>query len=200
MRLINSSRSTCLCATLLTSLAAITTAQAKLVTLSMDVKIDQVAPEDEKMYRIGGYNLDRIAYDDTQVDPKTHKVRIVYLAHYIAGKWHATEPTETSTLDLSSKPYRLDFTAPVNHGRPLVVLFESATQRMAMLTRPDFRMLIAGKYVIDPTPLTAEQITAPPPRANHPDTMPIMSGMPAMPGAAAPAAQKPDNKSPSKAK
>jgi hypothetical protein len=82
---------------------------------------------------------------------------------------------------MSSKPYRLNFVSSVNHGRLLVALFEGDTMRMAMLARPDFHMLIAGKYVIDPTPLTAAQVAAPPPNAHAPDTMPMMSGMP-MPG------------------
>jgi hypothetical protein len=165
--------------------SAFAVANAATVTLAMDVELDQVAPEDAKMYRVGGHDLDRIAYDDTQVDPKTHKVKISYLAHYIGGRWIPTEPTDASALDLSSKPYRLDFTASVNHGRQIVALFEADTQRMAMLARPDFHMLIAGKYTIDPTPLTAAQIAAPPPNANSPDTMPMKSGMPAMPGAPA---------------
>ena len=38
---------------------------AKTVYLDMDVELDQVAPEDLKMYRVGGHDLDRIAYDDS---------------------------------------------------------------------------------------------------------------------------------------
>ncbi len=41
---------------------------------------------------------------------------------------------------------------------------------MAILSRPDFAVLIAGKYTIDPAPLTPRQIAAPPPHANRPDT------------------------------
>jgi hypothetical protein len=166
-------------------------AQAKTVTLAMDVELDQVAPEDAKMYRVGGHDLDRITYDDTKVDPKTQRVRITSLSHYIGGQWHATEPADASILDMSSKPYRLNFVSSVNHGRLIVALFESDTMRMAMLARPDFHMLIAGKYVIDPTPLTAAQVAAPPPKAHDPDTMPMMSGMPmpgSPPGAAPPGA------------
>ena len=159
-------------------LASATLAQAKIVTLSMNVELDQVAPEDAEMYRIGGHDLDRITYDDSMIDPITHRVRVTSLSHYIAGHWHATDPADASTLDLGSKPYRLSFVASVNHGRLLVALFEADSLRMAMLARPDFHVLIAGKYTIDPTPLTGEQISAPPPGANNPDTMPMMSGMP----------------------
>ncbi len=158
--------------------AVTTNAYAKTVTLAMDVELDQVAPEDAKMYRVGGHDLDRVAYDDAKVDSNTHRVRITSLAHYINGQWHETDPTDASTLDLSSKPYRLSFVASVNHGRPIVALFEADSWRMAMLARPDFHVLIAGKYSIDPTPLTPAQIAAPPPNAHSPDTMPMLTMAP----------------------
>jgi hypothetical protein len=148
-------------------------AEAKIVYLDMDVELDQVAPEDAKMFRVGGHDLDRIAYDDSTVDPVTHKVRISYLAHFIMGRWMPTTPTDTSTLDLSSEPYKLDFIAAADHGRPLLVIFESANRRMAILARPDFHMLIAGKYTISTTPLTAAAAAEPPAKANDPSTMPL---------------------------
>ncbi|MBV9508647.1 MAG: hypothetical protein JO303_00015 [Caulobacteraceae bacterium] len=151
--------------------------QAKTVTLSMDVKLDQVAPEDARMYRVGGHDLDRVTYDDTTVEPKTHRVRVTSLSHYIAGRWFPTEPADASILDLSSKPYRLNFIAAVNHGRPLVAVFEADTQRMAMLARPDFHVLIAGRYAINPTPLTDAEVAAPPANAKSPDTMPMVAGL-----------------------
>jgi hypothetical protein len=154
------------------------TAQADIVTLAMDVQLDQVAPEDAQMYRAGGHDLDRITYDDSTVDPKTHRVRVTSLSHYIAGRWFSTDPADASILDMSSVPYRLTFASSVTHGRPLVALFEGDTQRMAMLARPDFHVLIAGKYLINPTPLTAAEVAAPPPNAHSPDTMPMMSGLP----------------------
>jgi hypothetical protein len=156
-------------------------AEAKIVYLDMDVELDQVAPEDAKMFRVGGHDLDRIAYDDSTVDPVTHQVRLTYLAHFIMGRWMPTTPTDTSTLDLSSQPYKLDFIAAANHGQPLLVVFEGATQRMAILARPDFHMLIAGKYTISAKPLTAAEAAEPPAKANDPSTMPMRSGMPPPP-------------------
>ncbi len=148
-------------------------AEAKIVYLDMDVELDQVAAEDAKMFRVGGHDLDRIAYDDSTVDPVTHKVRITYLAHFIMGRWMPTTPTDTSTLDLSSQPYKLDFIVAADHGQPLLVIFESANRRMAILARPDFHMLIAGKYTIGTTPLTAAAAAEPPAKANDPSTMPL---------------------------
>jgi hypothetical protein len=152
---------------------------AKTVTLAMTVTLDQVAPEDAKMYRVGGRDLDRIAYDDTKVDPATHKVPVTLLAHYIGGRWFPVEGADASSLNLDT--YRLDLAAAVEHGRPLIALFESGEPRMAMLARPDFHVLIAGRYVIDPRPLTPQEVSAPPPGWDGPDIMPMMSGMPHMP-------------------
>jgi len=67
-------------------------AEAKIIYLDMDVELDQVAPEDAKMFRVGGHDLDRIAYDDSTVDPVTHKVRLTYLG------WCQTEATLTGAL------------------------------------------------------------------------------------------------------
>lgn len=154
----------------MTMMAPFAAVHAKTVTLAMDVVVDQVSP-DEKMFQVGTIDRCRIAYDDTQIDPKTKKVTITYIAHYLGGKWAATEPTRTSTLDLSSQPYKLEFAASVHHGRPLVVLFEADTQRMAMLSRPDFRAQIAGNYTIHPKPLTEAEVAAPPPKVD-PDKAP----------------------------
>jgi hypothetical protein len=157
---------------------------AKTVYLDLDVELDQIAPEDAKMYRVGGHDLDRIAYDDSTVDPLTHKARITYLAHFIMGHWMPTTPTDASTLDLSGLPYKLDFVAAANHGQPLLVVFEGDTRRMAVLARPDFHVLIAGKYTINSKPLSAAEAAQPPAKANDPSTMPLKSGMPPMPAAA----------------
>lgn len=146
-----------------------------IVTLAMDVELDQVSPLDAQQYRVGGHDLDRIAYDKTKIDPVTHKVPLVYLAHFIAGRWMPTTPTDASSLDLASRPYRLNFVQPADHGSAIVVVFEGENRRMAILSRPDFAVLIAGKYTIDSSPLTPAQIAAPPPNANRPDTMPIRS-------------------------
>jgi hypothetical protein len=80
---------------------------AKTVYLDLDVELDQVAPEDAKMYRIGGHDLDRIGYDDASVDPATHHAKITYLAHFILGHWAPTSPVDASFIDLSAKPYKL---------------------------------------------------------------------------------------------
>lgn len=42
------------------SVAALSPAHAAVVTLAMDVEVDQVAPEDQKMYRVGGHDIVRL--------------------------------------------------------------------------------------------------------------------------------------------
>jgi len=151
--------------------------QAHTVTLAMDVRIDAVAPEDATMYRIGGHDRDRVLYDDRQIDPATHRVPVLAVSHYIGGHWMDTH-ADAAMLDMSRQPYRLSFTAAVNHGGPILVLFEPGSRRMAIERRPDFHMLIAGVYRIDPHALSAAAVAAPPPDADSPDTMPIRHATP----------------------
>lgn len=133
-------------------------AGARLVALQVDITIDQVAPEDDAMYKIGQHDTARIVYDASAVDPVTKIVPLLEEAHLIHGKYHPNRLTKASYLDLSQQPYRLTYASSVTHGRPLVVLFEGDTQRMAMLARPDFHMLIAGHYVIDPKPVPYDRV------------------------------------------
>jgi len=124
-----------------------------LVALKVTVIVDQIAPEDSSMYKPGQIDIARIVYDSAQVDPVTHSVPLLEEAHLIAGHYHANRITGASQLMLGSQPYRLTYASAVHHGRDLVVLFEGASNRMAMLARPDFHMLIAGHYEIDPKPV-----------------------------------------------
>lgn len=124
-----------------------------LVALKVTVVVDQIAPEDEGMYKPGQIDIARIVYDTAQINPVTHSVPILEEAHLIAGHYHTNRVTGASQLMLGQQPYRLTYASSVNHGRDLVVLFEGASNRMAMLARPDFHMLIAGHYVIDPKPV-----------------------------------------------
>jgi len=125
----------------------------RLVALGMDITIDQVAPEDEAMYKVGAHDIARIVYNTADVDPKTKTVAILEESHLIMGHYHPNRETRASVLDMSQVPYRLTYISAPTHGRPLVIAFEGATQRMAVLARPDFHMLIAGKVNIDPKPV-----------------------------------------------
>jgi hypothetical protein len=135
---------------------------AGTVTLSMTVTVDQVAPENAAQYKPGAVDDMRITYDTRSIHRGSHRVPIRSLSHFMGGRWMSVEPADASMLDLSCRPYCLNFVAAAVHGQPIVVVFEAQTGRMAILARPDFHVLIAGAYRIEPTPLTPSQIAAPP--------------------------------------
>ena len=151
-------------AMLVAEMIAVGAAAAKTVTLAMDVTIDQVSPQDANRYHVGGHDLVRVSYDDSKVDPLNHEVRLTELSHYLsAGHWGPISESEAPASALNLVTYKLDFVASVVHGgHPIIALFEAPTGRMAMLARPDFHVLIAGTYTIDPKPLTPAQVAEPP--------------------------------------
>jgi hypothetical protein len=123
-------------------------AHAGLVTLAVDVTIDQLGAGAPPGYVPGTVDHLRISYEEAEVDATTHCVHLRSLAHYMGDHWVEVTPVDASSLDLSSPPYRLDFASSVVHGTPIVIAFEALTLRMAILARPDFHPIIAGSYVI----------------------------------------------------
>ncbi len=134
-------------------------AQAAIVTLDVDVTIDQLGEGAPPGYAPGTVDHLRITYEEGEVDAATHCVRLRSLAHLMDDHWSEVTPVDASSLDLSGQPYRLNFASSVVHGTPIVIAFEALTLRMAILARPDFHAVIAGSYVIH-APLSSP----PPPR------------------------------------
>jgi hypothetical protein len=152
----------CLSIALFCLLSPMAPAYARIVTLSLTVTVDQVAEENAAQFKLGAVDHLRITYDARSIVPNTHRGPIQSLSHFMGDRWMNIEPADASILDLSSQPYALNFVAAAIHGRPIVVVFEAQTRRMAILARPDFHVLIAGEYSIDPKPLTRREIAAPP--------------------------------------
>jgi len=125
-------------------------ARAALVTLDVDVTIDQLGAGAPPGYVQGTVDHLRITYEEGEVDAHTHCVRLRSLSHFMGDHWADVTPVAASSLDLSGQPLRLDFAASVVHGTPIVIAFEALTLRMAILARPDFHPIIAGSYVIHP--------------------------------------------------
>lgn len=123
-------------------------ARAALVTLDVDVTIDQLGAGAPHGYVPGTVDHLRITYEEGEVDAATHCVRLRTLSHLMGDHWSEVVPVEASSLDLSSTPYRLNFASSVVHGTPILITFEALTLRMAILARPDFHPIIAGSYVI----------------------------------------------------
>lgn len=133
-------------------------ANSRLVALQLVTITDQIGPEAEGTYEMGQESIARIVYDASDVDPVTNTVHILEQSHLIGNKYFPNRYTGASILDLSSVPYRLTYASSVFHGRPVVVLFEGDTRRMAILARPDFHVLIAGHYTIDPEPVAYDRL------------------------------------------
>jgi hypothetical protein len=148
---------------LLCLLCPMAPAFARIVTLSLTVTVDQVAEENAAQYRPGSVDHLRITYDSRSISRNSHRVPLLSLSHFMGDRWMNVEPADASILDLSSQPYALNFVTAAVHGSPIVVVFEAQTRRMAILARPDFHVLIAGEYSIDPKALTPGQVAAPPP-------------------------------------
>ena len=147
----------------LAALLAAAPAWAQLTTLDVEVTIDQINSADAPpTYHAGTVDHVRIAYDTRRVDPKTHRVALASLAHFINGKWMPGTPADASALDMSREPYRLDFAASVVHGQPIVILFEALSSRMAILSRPDLHVIVAGSYRINPVAVDPRRVTEAP--------------------------------------
>jgi hypothetical protein len=143
-------------------------AQAAIVVLNLDMPLDRVAP-DQRGMKVGDHHRARIFYDDTSINPKTHRVPVIHMEHWM-GRWvpealgDATMPMPDAWLDLGSKPYRYHYKAAAVIGDPVVVEFNDRTRRMTISKQSDMSMLISAPYTIDPTPvpgLSLRVVTAP---------------------------------------
>ncbi len=141
-------------------------AQAKIVALDIDIVLDQVSPEEAGM-KVGMHHKARIYYDDTAIDPATHRVRVLHQQHtpMLIPKHldPAAEPMSNAWLDLSTKPYRYHYAAsPVggNWPFPYAILFDEQAMRMTIRKQADGSLLLSGPYTIDPRPITGPEIDA----------------------------------------
>jgi hypothetical protein len=133
------------------------------VALQMTVTLDQVTPDLDKVGErtVGQVDQLRIVYDANEVDPKTKRVKLLNFQHLIDGRYAPPKPDPVmmpmsdAWLDLSTLPYRMHLKAAVIHGTPIIIEVDENTRRLAI--RPQEHtdeILIAGPYVIDPTPVT----------------------------------------------
>ncbi|HXA36922.1 MAG TPA: hypothetical protein VNW26_11350 [Steroidobacteraceae bacterium] len=131
------------------------------VALAMTVTLDQVTTDLDKAGErtVGQVDQLRIVYDANAVDPKTKHVKLLNFQHLIDGRYAPPKPDPVmmpltdAWLDMSALPYRLHFKAAVTHGTPILIDVDETTRRLAIHPQehPD-EILIAGPYVIDPTP------------------------------------------------
>jgi len=138
---------------------------AAIVALDVDIIIDQVSPE-EKSMTVGMHHEARVFYDDTKIDPATHRVALLHEQHtpMLIPKHlnPAQMPMSNAWLDLSGNPIRYHFAAAptVAIPFPYFILFDENTLRMTIRKQSDGSVLLAGPYTVNPKPITGPDIDA----------------------------------------
>ncbi len=138
---------------------------AKIVALDVDIVIDQVSPEEKGIF-IGQHHEARVFYDDTKIDPATHRVALLHEQHTPAlipkHLNPGAMPMSNAWLDLSGSPIRYHFAAAPTVGFPLpyFILFDEKTLRMTIRKQTDGSLLLAGQYTVNPRPITGPDIDA----------------------------------------
>jgi hypothetical protein len=136
-----------------------------MTMLNMQVTLEQVAPGQRS--KVGDIDRVRLIFDANAMDPKTKRVKLANLQHFIGGKWFPAAadpvmmPTNDSWLDTSTLPYRLHFKAYVVHGQPIIIDADENTRSLAIHPQNDpAAILQSGPYEIDPTPNTGPEAMA----------------------------------------
>lgn len=143
------------CATASTSALA-----RDLVMLRMSVTLDEVGAGAPPGAKVGNIDKLRVVYDADAIDPLTHRVKLSNFQHYTNGQYMPARPDPVSMpmtdawLDLSHRPYRMHLKAAVVHGAAILIDVDENTRRLIIHPQDDLqKVLIAGPYLIDPTPL-----------------------------------------------
>jgi hypothetical protein len=131
----------------------------------MDVAIDQVAPGERS--RVGDHDKIRVVYDDSAIDPKSRRVKLLNMQHFIGGGYQPAHPDSVfmpmtdAWLDLSVAPYAMHFRANVVHGKPILIEVNEQTRRLSVRSQSDpGQILLSGLYLIDPRPITGPEAEA----------------------------------------
>ena len=135
------------------------------LALDMDVAIDQAAPGEPDT--VGSHDKLHLVFDASAIDPRTHRVPLKNMQHFIQDKYLPAHPdpvfmpVDDSWLDLSTEPYALHFRARVVHGKPIVIEADEHTHRLVIHPQdhPE-AALISGQYQIDPRPISGPEVTA----------------------------------------
>ncbi len=145
--------------------AALADTAPTYVMHDMDVAIDQVAPGERA--RVGDHDKLRVVYDASAIDPKTRRVKLLNMQHFIGGQYQpahpdpAFMPMDDAWLDLSAAPYAMHFRARVVHGKPILIEVDEKSRRLSIRSQDDPRLiLLGGVYRIDPRPITGPDAEA----------------------------------------
>ena len=128
----------------------------------LDVAIDQVAAGERA--HVGDHDRIRVVYDDSAIDPKTRRVKLLNMQHFVGANYQPAHPDPVfmpmndAWLDLSVAPYAMHFRAQVVHGKPIVIEVNEQTRRLSIRSQDDPKqILLSGLYRIDPRPITGPE-------------------------------------------
>jgi hypothetical protein len=158
-------------ASAVTLLFAAWTCDAKIVGLTIDLALDQVAVGQHA--GLGEHEQLRVFYDDATVDPSTGIARVLQMQQLEGNRWApetldpVSMPIIDAWLDLRSKPYRYHYRAAlVRQGVPVFVEFDERSRRYTLRSQENLAVLLSAPYVIDPVTVAgidASAILRPPP-------------------------------------
>jgi hypothetical protein len=151
-------------------------ATSTIVALNVAGIINYVGPTQEG-FRVGGHEKLRIVYDEAEIDPKTHHVKLLNMQHFINGHYEPAHPDarfmpmNDAWIDLSSQPYRYHYVASVFHGRAIIIIADENTRMISIRAADQVNkpVLMRERYTVDPTPIRGKEA--------------IEAGTPAPPGA-----------------
>lgn len=141
-------------------------ADARIVAMEVDISIDQMAPEEMRPgTKLPQVHKACVFYDDTKIDPVTHRVALLHETHAGGIPRHLNPqqmPMNNAWLDLSGSPIRYHFAAAPTAAfpAPYFVLFSEKTLRMTIYRQEDGVLLLAGNYTVDPKKITGPAVDA----------------------------------------
>ena len=156
-----------LCFVALVSFLMGESASGAIVALDIDLPLDQIASG--RPFKAGDHHRARIFYDDSAIDPTTHRVPVLHMQHWMgAAGWVPARvdavamPMTDAWLDLTRMPYAYHYqSAVIERGEPVLIDFDEQAKRLTIRTQSDRSVIISAPYVIDPTPVTGVDTHAP---------------------------------------
>ena len=162
-------------------------AHAEIVARMVVIHMDETGPTQTKMKGI--VHTARIIYDDSMVDPVSHRVKILLQQH--TDRFLPAHPDEVlmpmgnAWLDLGSKPYRYHYAASPGlecgpSGKPMgdayTVVFDDKTERMTIRNQATGELILSGPYVVSDEvtrgPAIEDAVTKAPPVSPYPPRCP----------------------------
>lgn len=141
-------------------------AEAEIVALDIDLPLDRIGVG--QPFKIGDHHRARIFYDDTQVSPVTHRMRVLHMQHLVSNEWVPAHPDleampmSDAWLDIGQRPYRYHYSSALTDkdGSGTLVDFDAVEQRMLIRRLADGALIVSAPCIIEMRPVTGLDIAA----------------------------------------